>query len=392
MIKLFTFLLAPTALGPTMTLVYMNKGLTMLEILALLSAIMIGSSILEFPTGILADKIGTKKSLLIESIAELVFILGLFLLPNKLGFVVLVLAGSLHTSFSSSAIFQYMAEYVSTYKPDGEYYKEIKPLMLCKQIGYVSKLALAGFLYQHALQVFYISLTCIAVFKIILATQIPRVELKGKEKKQNISYIEGIKLNIKNVRLNLVVIFSGLFIILSKVEQSFQVVIYQDLNFNIAKLSVLASIFGLMGILAPIVTPKIIPRLKDRTMTVMILGACVTIFPILVLNNIYLVIGINFLWEFIKQFYGPYVNKEIMDMSIKGTENAMLSYKSISKTIFSSVTLMIISYLKVDTRTGLIPVFGTLLSIMIIFLIIYHITKCSENVGNIDEDEVLETV
>lgn len=82
LINLNKILRSTIILWPVMTLVYLSKGLSFFEIGLLNSIGSVLISTLEVPSGVLADKFGRKKNLLLGNFLNILFVVVLYFSTN----------------------------------------------------------------------------------------------------------------------------------------------------------------------------------------------------------------------------------------------------------------------------------------------------------------------
>ncbi|MBU0929699.1 MAG: MFS transporter, partial [Nanoarchaeota archaeon] len=90
-------------IGPIAVLFIINKGLSLAEVGLLVSVVYLVSFLTEYPTGVFADKYGTKKSIFLSYFLFFLYVLIMMFSNNFYGFLLAYILLGLEMSFSSGA-------------------------------------------------------------------------------------------------------------------------------------------------------------------------------------------------------------------------------------------------------------------------------------------------
>lgn len=135
-------------LGPILTLYYLEKGLSFTQIMMISAVSAIGTVIFEVPTGMIADRVGRKYSLMLNSILWAVTCF-IYAISNSFWvFLIGEVFFSLGAAFGSGSDSALLYDHLKAYKQEGEYQKiegrAMSFVFYSQAIGAV----LAGYLYK----------------------------------------------------------------------------------------------------------------------------------------------------------------------------------------------------------------------------------------------------
>ncbi len=209
-----------TFAGPIFTLFLLAKGLSLQQIFTLSSIILLSGMFFEVPTGILADRYGRKKSLILGAcISTMGWVLWLFV-DTFIGFALIFGLFGLANAFWSGTDEALIYDELKSIGREQDAQKVFSRYSGALAVAFAVAAFVGGFLARvHTLENFYLlfQLTCISSFLGLLLTLTLREPVKstaaGKElehKEESIlrQFGSGVRLLTKNKRLRKITFFS----------------------------------------------------------------------------------------------------------------------------------------------------------------------------------------
>ncbi|MDD5651393.1 MAG: MFS transporter [Candidatus Nanoarchaeia archaeon] len=248
---------------PIIVLFMLNKGLTLAEVGLLSSVVYVISFLTEYPTGIIADKYGTKKSVFLSYIFLFLYILIMLFSNNFYYFLFAHILIGLQMSFASGA-------------SDALWYdslKELKKQKLMKDVmgftdairslGLMISAIIGAFLYSYQKSLpFILSLIFIGIAVICFSfVKQPKYE---SYKLKKLKFISGFKhLFSKKTLIYLFLIGVTLFLFEHAWYETKQPLLV-NAGMSISILGILVAIGSIIGIIGGLLLPKLVHILKAK--------------------------------------------------------------------------------------------------------------------------------
>lgn len=201
---------------PVLTIYYQQKGLNFLQIGSLWGVITITIFLAEIPTGILADKLGRKTSIILAMLFQLIGEVLFLFAGNYLHFVIINILAGIGFAFQSGCIQALVYDFLKEEKRDQEMKKIWGSITALGQLGFIIGAFICSFIVtstqnqQISLAILMTIVSVTIALSLSLTLKEPANKYKHSEKSPIKLLRESIKLISVNASLKRIILF-GIF-------------------------------------------------------------------------------------------------------------------------------------------------------------------------------------
>lgn len=215
-LNLIGFCLSLFFISPVVVFFYQNKGLNYLQILSLESVLVLFIFLSEVPTGILADKIGRKNTIILGCIVNLIGSILFLLSNNYILFIIVFALSGIGIALFSGTIEAYIYDYLKEKQIENQMKKYIGLYYSYCTIGSVIASIIGSIICKNLEEISFIYALSITVIGSIIALIISitlknKKKLKDKEDEDLNSFrmlLEGFKLIKTNKHLLYIILLN----------------------------------------------------------------------------------------------------------------------------------------------------------------------------------------
>lgn len=303
-------------LGPIIMIYLYAKGLSFAEIMLLNTIFSVAVFILEVPTGMLADKISRKYSLVVGSLCWTVQLILTIYASSFFMFMIAQFFCALGITFKSGATTAIIYDSLKTMKREKEIsrYEGLAHSMVLygQAIGSIA----AGFLFTVNIHLPLIISAINTTIAAIIALNF--VEPPIEDKRDNESYFTHIKDSslyiLKNGKIKAIVVYGAVFSIFFKVGFFFFQPYFEAVNLDVIYFGLFFALFNVVAGLTSQNASNIMKRTKTKTLT-FLSSIMIISFGIMSITTVWVGAFAILLQQVARGLYGPviakYVNKHI---------------------------------------------------------------------------------
>ncbi len=381
LIKIYSILLKRVTM-PIIVLYFLLNNLNYTQIGILASVMAITVILFEVPSGVFADKIGRKKSLLITSIFGL-FSMALYLVATSFTpFLLATICFAISTSFASGTRNALLYDTLKTMKKENQYKKHLGELHLFVNIVNGLILIAVPFIYLiNERYPFVLGMTFYLTSLVILFF-IKEPLLLTHEQTSIKKIINNSKKEIKNNKILLILIlFFAAVMGFAYATSPY----YQPLMKNIEFPIVLFGVIYFTKRLLTGVSASFAHKLENRitvTKTLLLIGLLVILSYLASANNLGMLVLIGILgYSFTEGIAKVYIEDEINKKTSSGNRSTTLSVAAFSREILIAILSLVYGVVAdlISIKTALI--FGALVFTIVyaVLLIVYKKVILNEN-------------
>ena len=303
-------------LGPIIMIYLYAKGLSFAEIMLLNSIFSVAVFVLEVPTGMLADKISRKYSLVIGSLCWTVQLILTIYANSFMTFMIAQIFCALGIAFKSGATTAMLYDSLKTIKREHEIskYEGLAHSMVLygQAIGSIA----AGFLFTVNIHLPLIITAINTTIAAIIALNF--VEPPIEDKRDNESYFTHLKDSgkyiLKHGKVKAIIVYGAIFSIFFKVGFFFFQPYFEGVNLDVIYFGVFFALFNIVAGLTSQNASKIMKKTKNKTLT-FLSSIMIISFGIMSITTVWIGAFAILLQQVARGLYGPiiakYVNKHI---------------------------------------------------------------------------------
>ena len=382
-IYLFTLFNKFTLYISLLPLIYTSFGLTLSQI-AMLSIIANAAVfLLEIPTGIVADILGKKQSVVIGSICNCFGLIWVILNPkNYLTFVIWGIIQSLGITLVSGADSALVFEYLRANNSTDNYHKIISTISFVSRISAFISTLLCGWLMDVSFDVLLLFTLLAKVFALLLMLLfIPQSKDVSAKDNHNVvkEYMCDIKTSVSlfntHSKFSYYLIFSTTLIGAAGIFWEYRsLFIEQKINLNNVQISLLVAILNLILSVSFLFSEKLSNLLKLDKMNLLYLIIPISIAIASVVPN-YFSIPIFTIYIVASGIFTPYVNFKLNESIPNDSYRATLL--SVSNAVGKIVYMLFLAIFKFIASE--LSLFQTFFALSFFFIIIYFYVICRKD-------------
>lgn len=237
----------------------LNHGINFTNLSIILAVWSACILLLEIPSGILADKVGKKPTVVYAKSAYLIGIIIFALFPNLLGFVIGVIAFGVNESFMSGAQESLLYDNLKDFGKEKYFGKILAIATTIREFGLGSGVLIAGFITQIGVRYNLIGSVALAALGVLVAFSLNegRSHSKSEETKLFRHFKDSVRLIFGNSKLTRITLFSITVISAYLVISEYFVPSLEKLGISYVSIGILAALEAMFFSLGSFISQKI---------------------------------------------------------------------------------------------------------------------------------------
>jgi len=257
-IYLYSFFADLVFIYPVYSVMFVDKGLSPLQISILLMVWAGTSFILEVPSGVIADKYSRKTILVLSQLVRIVGYMFWVLMPNFLGFLIGFVLWGIKSAFTSGTLESFIFDELKARNLESEYAKILGRL---QSLGYLAIL-FSGIGASLSVNYGYGTVLWISIISLIVSTfavyLIPGTRaIASTEETQYFSLLrKGLDISLKNVSILQIIIFVSLAQALFGALDEYWSIFANEAGLIKSGLGIFFALYGLVQVVASAIAYK----------------------------------------------------------------------------------------------------------------------------------------
>lgn len=332
-------------------------------------------SMFELPTGIIADRVSRKMSMLFSSIFFMLHGLFYLILPTFSGFIITQICLGLCVTFSSGAGSAYLHDYIETNTKD-KFIDVYGKISFYTQILAVIMTLASATLFAINPRLNFILIVIFGSISFLLTLTLPSdsKKMSHKEVSRVSSYTLHIKRSIANMfsdkYLMMIIIFTAINISLLIYNFDYYQIILRDISFPTKYLGLLYASFMLLSGIGAKISNKIVDKLKPAN--TMRLYALLIVFSYIIFSrttNLLIILSAILIQQICFGSWNLIIQSVVLDKApTSDIKSTMASINSLILNLFKAVLVIILSFItaKLNYRVTYFTM-GSIITLLIIF-------------------------